>query len=104
MGPFITAHIKINGSNECACSQAETWLSGMRNHIADAGLGHISEIFEGDPPHRPCGCSAQAWSVAEVLRATVEDIYGVRPLSLSLVPAIPAAISEVLPRRAVANE
>jgi glycogen debranching enzyme len=42
-------------------------------------LGHISEIFDGDAPHRPVGCIAQAWSVAEILRATVEDIYGVRP-------------------------
>jgi hypothetical protein len=39
----------------------------------------VSEIFDGDPPHRAVGCIAQAWSVAELLRATVEDIYGVRP-------------------------
>jgi predicted glycogen debranching enzyme len=104
MGPFITAYIKINGGSEPARLQAENWLSGIRDHLADAGLGHISEIFEGDAPHRPCGCVAQAWSVAELLRATVEDINGIRPLSLSQIQAVPAAISEVLPRRAVANE
>jgi predicted glycogen debranching enzyme len=96
MGPFITAYIKVSGSNESARRQAENWLSGIRDHLADAGLGHISEIFEGDLPHRPCGCIAQAWSVAEVLRATVEDIYAVRPFSLPQVQAIPAAISEVV--------
>jgi glycogen debranching enzyme len=40
-----------------------------------AGLGQISEIADGDPPHTPRGCIAQAWSVAELLRAAVEDIY-----------------------------
>jgi len=104
MGPFITAYIKINGGSEPARLQAEKWLSGLRDHLADAGLAHISEIFEGDAPHRPCGCVAQAWSVAELLRATVEDVYGIRPLSLSQIQAVPAAISEVLPRRAASNE
>ena len=37
-------------------------------HMAEAGVGSISEIFDGDPPHRPDGCIAQAWSVAESLR------------------------------------
>ena len=40
-----------------------------------AGLGQVSEIFDGAPPHRPRGCIAQAWSVAELLRAA-EDVYG----------------------------
>jgi glycogen debranching enzyme len=48
----------------------------LKEHLNDAGLGHISEIFDGDAPHRPVGCIAQAWSVAEVLRAVVEDIHG----------------------------
>ncbi len=82
MGPFVTAYIKVNGSSEPARRQAEIWLSGIKDHLADAGLSHISEIFEGDPPHRPCGCIAQAWSVAELLRATVEEIYGIRPVAL----------------------
>ena len=41
-------------------------------------LGDISEIFDGDAPHRSVGCIAQAWSLAEVLRAAVEDIWGIR--------------------------
>jgi hypothetical protein len=43
-------------------------------------LGHISEIFEGDAPHRPCGSIAQAWSVAEILRVYVEEVRGLRPI------------------------
>ena len=42
---------------------------GSPTVVMDAGLGTISEVFEGDPPHAPKGCIAQAWSVAEVLRA-----------------------------------
>jgi glycogen debranching enzyme len=42
-------------------------------HLGEAGMGSISEIFDGEPPHAPRGCIAQAWSVSEVLRAAVED-------------------------------
>ena len=76
IGPFITAYVKVNGGSESARRQAERWLAPLKDHLEDAGLGHISEIFDGDEPHRPVGCIAQAWSVAEVLRATVEDIHG----------------------------
>jgi predicted glycogen debranching enzyme len=79
MGPFITAYIKVNSGTEAARRQAELWLTPLQEHLSDAGLGNISEIFEGDEPHRPVGCIAQAWSVAEILRATMEDIYGMRP-------------------------
>ena len=75
MGPFITAYIKANGGTEERRQQAAQWLAGFREHLSDAGLGQISEIFDGDPPHQPRGCFAQAWSVAELLRATVEDIF-----------------------------
>ena len=43
-------------------------LTGFKNHLTEAGLGQISEIFDADAPHKPRGCIAQAWSVAEVLR------------------------------------
>ena len=51
------------------------WLAGFREHLRVAGLGQVSEVFDGDPPHRPGGCCAQAWSVGELLRAAVEDVY-----------------------------
>ncbi len=79
MGPFLTAYIQVNGDSDAARLQAAEWLAPLKAHLADAGLGHISEIFDGDAPHRPCGCVAQAWSVAEVLRAYIEDVRGVRP-------------------------
>ena len=79
LGPFITAYIKVNGGSNEARRQAQAWLSPFESHLAEAGLGHISEIFEGDEPYRPCGCIAQAWSVAEILRAHYEDVKDLRP-------------------------
>jgi len=79
LGPFITAYIKVNGGSEEARRQAQAWLSPFESHLAEAGLGHVSEIFEGDAPHRPCGCIAQAWSVAEILRVYFDEVRGRRP-------------------------
>jgi predicted glycogen debranching enzyme len=79
MGPFITAYVKVNGGSESARRQAAAWLAPLRDHLADGGLGHISEILDGDAPQRPCGCIAQAWSVAEVLRTYIEDVKSVQP-------------------------
>ena len=56
--------------------QGAEWLKPLEAHLSEAGLGHVSEIFEGDAPHRSCGCVAQAWSVAELLRTYVEDVKG----------------------------
>ena len=49
--------------------QAKKWLAGFDGHLKTAGIGSVSEIFDGDALHTPRGCFAQAWSVAEVLRA-----------------------------------
>jgi glycogen debranching enzyme len=56
--------------------RARAWLANFQSHLSEAGLGHISEIFDGAAPHTPQGCIAQAWSVAEVLRAATEDLNG----------------------------
>jgi len=64
IGPFVDAYLAVGGRPE----QARTLIAPILLHLADAGLGSISEIADGDPPHRPDGCPAQAWSVAEVLR------------------------------------
>ena len=79
MGPFITAYVRINGGSAEARAQAADWLQPLQKHLSDGGLGHISEILDGDAPQRPCGCIAQAWSVAEILRAYVEDVKAVKP-------------------------
>jgi predicted glycogen debranching enzyme len=69
IGPFIEAYLNVHTGDEQAIQRARGYLSGFDEHLRQAGLGHVSEIFDGDPPHEPRGCFAQAWSVAEVLRA-----------------------------------
>ncbi len=78
MGPFITAYLKVNG-NKKSREQAAQWLEDFTGHLRDAGLGQVSEVFDGAPPHHPGGCIAQAWSVAELLRAAAEDVYMLKP-------------------------
>ncbi len=78
MGPFITAYLKVNKSKPSR-GQAIEWLEAFRLHLSDACLGQVSEIFDGDAPHTPRGCAAQAWSVAEILRAAVEDVFEIKP-------------------------
>jgi glycogen debranching enzyme len=63
----------VNGNGRKVQAQVRTWLQMFCRHLTEAGLGHVSEIFDGDSPHRPRGCFAQAWSVAEILRAVVEN-------------------------------
>ena len=72
MGPFVTAYLNVNRRSAAARRQAEVWLRPLHEHLREAGLGQISEIFDGDPPYTPRGCIAQAWSVAELLRAASE--------------------------------
>jgi predicted glycogen debranching enzyme len=74
MGPFITAYLKTHDRTPESIAQAGAWLSAFRAHLSDAGLGQISEIFDGDAPHTPRGCIAQAWSVAELLRCELEEL------------------------------
>ena len=65
MGPFVIAHLRVYQNRDLARS----FLSPLLRHLADHGMGSISEVFDGDPPFTPRGCIAQAWSVAELLRA-----------------------------------
>jgi predicted glycogen debranching enzyme len=64
LGPYIDAHRRVTGNRAGESALLEPFLG----HLQEAGLGTISEIFEPEPPFRPVGCIAQAWSVAEVLR------------------------------------
>jgi glycogen debranching enzyme len=73
IGPFISAYLKVNHKSEKSVEQARTWLRPLIDGMnTTACIGQISEIFEGEPPHRAVGCFAQAWSVAEVLRVANE--------------------------------
>lgn len=81
-GPFTTAFIKIKGtSDQNREYAAKTFIMPLlKEQLFKAGLGTVSEIFDGDPPHTPRGCISQAWSVAEPLRAYVEDVMQVKPV------------------------
>lgn len=81
LGPFTTAFLKVKGYEERWRAFAfKNFLQPLlKEEIIRAGLGTISEIFDGDPPHEPRGCISQAWSVAEPLRAYVEDVLLKRP-------------------------
>jgi predicted glycogen debranching enzyme len=66
IGPFIDAYRKTHG--ETSEERIRQMIEGFQSHLTDAMIGQISEIFDGDAPHTPRGCAAQAWSVAELLR------------------------------------
>jgi len=81
IGPFVTAFLKAKNHEEYWRNFAfKNFLQPFfREEIFKAGLGTVSEIFDGNQPHSPRGCIAQAWSVAEPLRALVEDVALKRP-------------------------
>jgi glycogen debranching enzyme len=65
IGHYIDARLRVY----CDRADARSVLRAFADHLHDAGIGTISEIFDAEPPFRARGCIAQAWSVAEVLRA-----------------------------------
>jgi predicted glycogen debranching enzyme len=65
IGPFVLAHLRVYKNPETA----RRFLEPMGKQITTAGLGTLSEIFDGDAPFHPRGCVAQAWTVGEVLRS-----------------------------------
>jgi predicted glycogen debranching enzyme len=71
MGPYIEAYLRVNNYSRGAADVADDLLKGLVGHLYEAGIGTISEIFDGDAPHAPKGCFAQAWSVAQTIRAMV---------------------------------
>lgn len=91
-GPYITALVKIKGAsgpeaNIKARKEAREILKnafvGANNMLRDYGVGGVAEVYDGDAPQRPNGCPFQAWSVAEILRAWVEDCALPRPIKPS---------------------
>jgi predicted glycogen debranching enzyme len=65
IGPFIDAWLRVHPGDK---ARARHFLDGFKNHLDEACIGQISEIFDAEAPYTPRGCIAQAWSVAEVLR------------------------------------
>src|SRR6266853_703174 len=65
LAPFALAHYRVYGDP----AHAQALLAGLAPHLDEACIGTVSEIMDGDAPHAPRGCFAQAWSVSETLRA-----------------------------------
>lgn len=69
VGPYVDAYLRVHPNDPRGAARV---LEGIREHAGDACLGTISEIFDGDAPYHARGCVAQAWSVAETLRAALK--------------------------------
>jgi predicted glycogen debranching enzyme len=76
MGAFGDAHFRVFGASEESLRTMRALLAPLRAHVRDAGIGAISEMFDGDTPHTPRGSFAQAWSVAEVARVLYTHFLG----------------------------
>jgi predicted glycogen debranching enzyme len=69
LGPFVEAWVRVHGGdNNARAEAAARFLAPLRAHLGDAGTGHVSEVVDGDAPHRPGGCPFQAWSLGELIR------------------------------------
>ncbi|AKB58705.1 amylo-alpha-1,6-glucosidase [Methanosarcina barkeri] len=79
LGAYVKAYRKVNNYSEDSLENMRNLLKGFDMQLETAGIGSISEVFDGDHPHSPGGCIAQAWSVAEILRAYVEDVLEIKP-------------------------
>ncbi|HEU5303530.1 MAG TPA: amylo-alpha-1,6-glucosidase, partial [Gemmatimonadales bacterium] len=69
LGPFVEAWVRVRGGgNDAKLEARRRFLRPLLDHLSEAGVGHVSEIADADPPHTPRGCPFQAWSVGEALR------------------------------------
>jgi len=69
LGPFVEAWVRVQGASASAKSAARArFVAPLLAHLDEAGLGHVSEVADGDPPHAPGGCPFQAWSLGELVR------------------------------------
>lgn len=79
LGAYVKAYRKVHNYSKESLEDMRVLLQNFDIHLETAGIGTISELFDGDYPYTPGGCIAQAWSVAEILRAYVEDVLGIKP-------------------------
>jgi predicted glycogen debranching enzyme len=69
IGPFVEAWLRVRGQSQAAKAEARArFMPALLAHLDTAGLGHVSEVADGDPPHTPGGCPFQAWSLGELIR------------------------------------
>jgi len=76
LGPFLNASMVHAASTETGRRRVRELILPLVEHLSQGGLGSISEIFDGDPPHAPRGCPAQAWSVAALLGVWLQHGLG----------------------------
>ena len=70
VGPFVEAWLRTRPLSKTTNDEARArFLAPLITHLGTAGVGHVSEIADGDPPHTPRGCPFQAWSLGELIRA-----------------------------------
>ncbi len=69
MGPFVDAWLRVRGNSPGRRAEARARFQlPLEEHLATSGMGHVSEVADGDPPHEPRGCPFQAWSLGELIR------------------------------------
>ncbi|HEY6101535.1 MAG TPA: amylo-alpha-1,6-glucosidase, partial [Anaeromyxobacter sp.] len=76
LGPLVRARLAAYGRSPANLARCRALLGGLEAHLHEAGLGHVSEILEPEPPFRPVGAPAQAWSVATALEVLLDDLAG----------------------------
>ena len=74
LGPFVRAYLASFGRSPETLQHCRGLLRPLEEHLADACLGNVSEVFDADAPHWPGGAPAQAWSVAELLQLLAVDL------------------------------
>jgi predicted glycogen debranching enzyme len=75
LGPFVRALVRVRGRSADTLARGRALLAGLERHLDEACLGHVSEVFDAEPPHRPGGAPAQAWSVAEPLSLLSVELH-----------------------------
>jgi predicted glycogen debranching enzyme len=74
-GAYVSAYVKLYGPEPKVLAFVQQLYQPFKKRMTEAGVGTISELYDGDPPHLARGCMSQAWSVAEILRSYVRDAY-----------------------------
>jgi glycogen debranching enzyme len=88
MGPFVEAWLHVRGNTRANRTEARRrFLSPLLEHLGTAGLGHVSEIADAEPPFTPRGCPFQAWSLGEMIRLDRQVLAERRSAPRRAVPA-----------------